>query len=922
MTNYASAFLVKQALGKAQFDVSDYFPVVGDTVQLLNKSEDNDSNSWTTRDGLNPDVSSTQLNESVVVSAEDGIIQELEISNTVSSDVHTETIYGLIEPDETYYDIYLVKRLARINEAVRVSIVSKYGQAEPHTVSMEITDSNTQEVVFTDPNVVDFVDVTFTNKAAYDIKIVSDTSGSLVERKIFRAITILPILEPIANAYIFTMLNMEDSTAYNGTSFNPLNGNNITIEPGRTIVLKLDQNGYSEAARYRASFENLVGTAQQPIVITVEGSLTMQYESWNGMSFVNCQHVILDGMGYSGNLNSLHITKHPDHLKGDACVTVGELSSDVEVCGVEFSESSFAGLVMKTDPNKDRPETWEANFRMYNTLIHNNYFHDVRAEGIYIGYFRGSTTTTVNSAGENVVYRAHKLEDTKIYNNSFVKCGWDSLQFNNGSGLCEVHDNYITNSAFFGEPDQNTGMSLSMSGKVFNNIVDGVKGLGIQIGPMGDVDIYNNILTNLGEGAYGLFLMGDKETVEQNTSGNTNQLAINIYNNTIITEGLGITLGAQNTVQHLNMIFKNNYYSSNSRFGGQSSSTIATWETNQENNIQLDMNNLDQYKIGSLVKGEFNIYSGSVLASGGQLIGEQYDSRGFKNWSDGDKFIGARAGIVKLSNSLLTLDSVLINNGNETSPSSTVSVEITFVGNPTQFRISEDPTFADAVWEAYSSNTIPFTLSGQGLISVYVQIRNDSVDSSTLSDAIEYTSDQQYLISLESHLVYSDTYLPNWNLFHALSDTSIPVGLESDFLFDQDAAVSTMKLKVDMLFDLVDNGNVDQAISHPYPKFALRKAWRVAADNPTNMGMIQVIGCDDTKLYDVVLYSRRRFAGENMIYEVNQVQQPFDTNGSNVFNQAVFSDVSPLSGVIDIHVINISHSSWLSVIDITEKAAQ
>ena len=91
------------------------------------------------------------------------------------------------------------------------------------------------------------------------------------------------------------------------------------------------------------------------------------------------------------------------------------------------------------------------------------------------------------------------------------------------------------------------------------------------------------------------------------------------------------------------------------------------------------------------------------------------------------------------------------------------------------------------------------------------------------------------------------------------------------------------------------------------------------------MAEIQVIGCDDTKLYDIVLYARRRFAGENMIYEVNQVAQPFDPNDeSNTFNQVAFNDVNSFSGVIQILTINVgaNDSSFISVIDITEKVGQ
>jgi hypothetical protein len=922
MTNYANAFRVKQALGKAGFNVSNYFPLVGETVTLLNESTDEDNNTWTIKDGVNADESSTLVNENVTILAEDGSLQKLDITNTVSTDSHEEIVYGLTPPNDTYYDIVASTPISRINAVNRITIVSKYGQSDAHVVSVEVINADTGVSYLLESNVVDFIDVTFTESAAYNIKVISNASGSITERILYRAITIVPLLEPIANAYEFTLENTIDSLSVYGTPFNSLNGDNVTIAPGRTIVLQPNQNGYSEDARYRISFENLIGTAQQPIIITVEDSVTLQYDSFYGINFVNCQHVILDGMGYSDTLNSLHVTKHPDSEQGDSCVSFGTLSNYIQVYGVEFSFCSFSGLVIKTDPDKNNPATWDENFRMYDTILHNCYFHDTRAEGIYFGYFGADVKSATNSSGVPVTYRAHKLQDTKIYRNSFIQCGWDALQFNNGAGLCEVHDNYIKDAAFFGEPDQNTGISMSMVGKVFNNVVDGVKGLGMQIGALGPLDIYNNIFTNLAEGARGIFLLSDSDVPEQNVNGATNQIPINIYNNNIFTTGMGSTIGAQNVIQYLNLVFKNNIYSAQNKFSGQSSTTISLWETNQSNNVQIDMDNLSQYKIGSVTKAVFDIYPSSTLASGGALVGDQYDSRGFKNWSDGDKFVGARAGVIRMSNSILSLETVIINNGEDTTAEATVSVEISFIGNPTQYRISESATFVGASWETYTSTTIPFTVTNQGDITIYVELRNNTVESTVISDSIEYTSNKQYLVSLQPNLSYTNTFLPNWNIFEANSAFPVPQGYSSDFLFEQgDASVSTLKLVVDLPFDSSDS-NRDETDPFPYPEFAVRFNWKVLSTNPNNAGSFQLIGCDDTKLYDIVLYARREYAGKPMIFEVNQVQQPFNPADLNLNNQVVFSDVASLSGVIDISAVAISDGAWIGLLDITEKPGQ
>lgn len=947
MTTYSQAFLVKQALPISDFDVSNYFPVVGDTVALVNKSTDNDSNFWNLTDGVNANRVSSALNESVIILGSGANIQSLEISNTVRSLVkHTETIYGLLSPTEPYYTIAVSNKVCRVGDSVTISPVRVYPQvtANTHTVKIEIYDANTDVLYQTYNNVTAPISVDFTYRGAFDIVLTATETGNSREtvNKQFRLVTVTPALSPRISAIEFTLKSMETLALENpsGPTINTISGTGIL--PGATIVLKFPTT-HDPNHRYRIQGLNLKGTITSPIIITIDSATQMliKYSSYWGIILQGCEHVIIDGKGYQNIELGIHVTKHEDYEQGNAAIQVTSLSNYIEIHNVEVSKPSFAGIFVKTDPDVNNPATLRGNFTMQDTKLHNSYIHDSGGEGIYWGYFDMSVHTKKNSQGVDVTYRPHNLNDTKVYRNRFERTGWDGLQLNNATGLTEIHDNILLDCATASEPDQNTGMSLGLEGKVFNNYINKVGGSGIQFGVLGPVDFYNNIIVNLPEGASALYLLNSKDVPEQNIGINSagdyyNDIPINVYNNNLITTGSRATVGAYNVCQHTGFIFRNNVLSclnTNSKFSGQELATIALWEANAINNVIINLNDTSPQKFGSIAKGNFNIYSDSVLASGGTVMGESYDFRGFKNWVSNDKYIGAYAGVVRISDLFLQLSSIAINSGSSLVEVTNVAIVMTFLGNPTHYMISESATFVGASWIAYSSSTVTFTLSStQGLKTVYVKIKNASVETNSVSDTITYQAGRQFLIDFASIASYpkATTYLgapATWNTFNspvnAISANSIPVGQSISNLKDTKNAASTYGLIVTNAFDGIDSGITAGSTQYPYEYNAVRFNW-VVSETTGNQGSFNITGLDDAKTYDIILYAHRSSITTTYNFIVNGVAQAFASrhgDGTGVVdNQAIYNNVKSASGIISISVVTTANTrGYIGILDIREK---
>lgn len=84
------------------------------------------------------------------------------------------------------------------------------------------------------------------------------------------------------------------------------------------------------------------------------------------------------------------------------------------------------------------------------------------------------------------------------------------------------------------------------------------------------------------------------------------------------------------------------------------------------------------------------------------------------------------------------LSSVSINSGATSTTERNVNLTVNYSGSPTHYRVSENPSFSDAIW-IEMNNPFPFILSDiYGTRRVYVQLKNQFGESGTKYDDIEY----------------------------------------------------------------------------------------------------------------------------------------------------------------------------------------
>lgn len=911
-TVYNDALDIKQALPISNFNVSNYFPEIGTEINLTNISSDNDVNTWTLDDGTDITTSS-ELNESVTITTAGAITEKLEISNTITTDTHIETIYGIESPDNAYYKFEVSNTVCRNGETINITPILLYSNPNEHTVDINIyteddtlfqTISNVTTTVTTNPLPID----------RYTVILTATTGTNVVEYKQIRIITVTPSLQNREDAYEFVLVDTETVYENNGVYTNDITDED-GISPGDTIVVSLPPD-YTEEQFFRIRLDNLHGTAEAPIILTIDQptKLTMNFSSWYGLFIGNCSHIILDGRGYQNIDTGFYITGINDD-ESVSGVQVGNGSTYIETHNFEFSYTGFAGMVCKTDPVANDPDHWRGNYYMESTTLHNCYFHDTRSEGIYYGYYSMDTKTGKNDNGETVTYRAHEMRDTKVYRNRFIRNGWDAIQLNNATGDTVIHDNYIESFAVYGEADQNTGMSLGLEGKIFNNIINGGSGLGIQCSALGKLDIYNNVISGTPEGSPSLYLLSTILTPEQNVNGTEeNDIPITVYNNTLISNGITSTVGAQNVCQYNNFKLINNVYLSTSLFSGQATDTMELWETNSSNNILLVEDDYDLYKIASMTKSDYNIYTDSSLTTGGLLIGDQYDIRGFKNWYSTDKFIGAYAGIIELSDSVLELKSILINGGDSETNDKNVTINITFLGSPLYIMLSEDSEFTDSTWELYSPGDINYKLiSSNGDITVYCKIKNDSITSETVSSTITYSERKHILINLNQYDGYVVPEL--WNDFVSGGIIPIPTGLTLIDLTDQYGDETSLYLEVTKQFDETSS-NYTETETYIYDSLVCRINWSSTGDEPSELTLK---GCDDTKTYNITLYAVRNYVDKDYILSVNGVEKSYNADTIHTTDEVVtWSNVSPVSGSIIVQAIAGEGPAHIGLLDIWE----
>jgi hypothetical protein len=197
-----------------------------------------------------------------------------------------------------------------------------------------------------------------------------------------------------------------------------VDGKALGINPGDVVCI---QAGNRSVLR----FSNFQGSATQPIIIKNCGGLVNVENSDKsyGMWFSASRYFKVTGTGDASLTYGIRVKITKD---GSNAVVVSDLSSDVEVDHVEIAGSGFSGIMAKTDPRCDLTAN-RGVFTMYNVSIHENYVHDVKGEGMYIGnsFYNGWTGNT--SCSGTTLY-PHDIIGCKVYKNIIKRTGAEAIQ--------------------------------------------------------------------------------------------------------------------------------------------------------------------------------------------------------------------------------------------------------------------------------------------------------------------------------------------------------------------------------------------------------------------------------------------------------------------------------------------------------------
>ncbi len=243
-------------------------------------------------------------------------------------------------------------------------------------------------------------------------------------------------------------------------------------------------------------FSNIVGAPGNPVIIkNCGGQALIGGPNYMGIIFKTSKYIHITGTGDPAYQYGIKIVGSQEASQG---LAYGGLSTDGEIDHIEVANAGYAGIMAKTDPTSDCNDVsmLRPNFTLRNMLIHDNYVHDTRGEGVYMGnsFYSGSTAFCGS------MQYPHEVRDSKIYNNRFENTGQEAIQVGSGVSGIEIYNNVVHNSGALNIGSQNGGIQLGAgtAGRCYGNYIEGGPGPMIAVQGIGNDYVYDNVLVNPG----------------------------------------------------------------------------------------------------------------------------------------------------------------------------------------------------------------------------------------------------------------------------------------------------------------------------------------------------------------------------------------------------------------------------------------
>lgn len=177
-------------------------------------------------------------------------------------------------------------------------------------------------------------------------------------------------------------------------------------------------------------------------------------------------------------------------------VSVDQRSTDVELGFLEIKNTTFAGIVAKTE-DANAGVLPEERFVLQNLHVHDTYVHHTGGEGMYLG------SSTVGPG-------QHRLTGLRVHNNVVAQAGWDGIQVSNATDDAEVHHNVIYQSGTKGQSFHGNGLQIggNAAGAYHHNLIVDSHIWGLAVFGTGRIDVEKTLIS----GSQGVFVDDRKAT--------------------------------------------------------------------------------------------------------------------------------------------------------------------------------------------------------------------------------------------------------------------------------------------------------------------------------------------------------------------------------------------------------------------------
>lgn len=299
-----------------------------------------------------------------------------------------------------------------------------------------------------------------------------------------------------------------DYTIPPGVSVANSRTNYTGVKPGDTVCFEAGQRG-------SVALRNFSGTISQPITfINTGGQVVFNSTDTHAILIQNSRYFRLTGTGDDRSEYGIKIIASGGHG-----VRIGYKSSDFLVDHIEVSAATGTGITALSsgvcsdgstnnyDYDGDGAYAYDVGdvikrgvFTQTNSIFHDNYIHNVKTEGLYIGSSSYSNGAVVACTAGTEIVLDPVLVGVEVYNNRIEATGWDGIQVGSAVDDCNIYNNDISRDSQANIIYQQSGI-MDNPGNVcdiHHNFISNGGGTGIYLQGAGGGNVYNNTIINAG----------------------------------------------------------------------------------------------------------------------------------------------------------------------------------------------------------------------------------------------------------------------------------------------------------------------------------------------------------------------------------------------------------------------------------------